>query len=379
MEQKTLGLYIHIPFCKRKCSYCDFPSYAGMEALWDAYADAVVKELIMKAEAFKGTLVKTVFIGGGTPSLIPYQYIERMMKAAYSYYQIENGCEATLEANPGTLTDEKLEAYRKIGLNRLSLGLQAGQDYLLAKLGRIHSFDDFESAVKLAQKHAIYNINADIIFGIPDQSLDDWKDTIARILPLNLTHLSCYSLKIEEGTPFGDMKEKGLLCEVEDEVDRDMYHYAVDRLNQAGFTQYEISNFAKPHAQCQHNMNYWESGEYIGIGAGAHSFFQDRRYANTPEVESYMKGINLRAPVLSEEYVITPKERLSEKMVLGLRLNRGVNLAGLSEEFGVNLEEKYKEKIEKLFRWKLVERSGSVLKLTKRGLDLANSVFIEFI
>lgn len=376
---KAIGLYIHIPFCQSKCNYCDFPSYAGMEDAWEAYTEAVVKELNQKAEMFSSTDIKTLFIGGGTPSVLPYCYMERIMEAVHGHYHVLTGCEATIESNPGTLTHEKLKAYRSMGLNRISLGLQACQEPLLKFLGRIHRYDDFTLAVELAHKNGFENINADLIFGIPGQSLADWQQTLENITALDLTHLSCYSLKIEEGTVFGDLKNQGKLQEVDEDLDRDMYQLAIDHLKRSGFEQYELSNFAKPHFPCQHNINYWECGEYMGIGAGAHSFYENRRYANTPDVRGYIESIQAGTPLLAEDYTISADEKLSEKMILGLRMNRGIELDALSREFGIDLERKYAEIINRLVLWKLVERCGTVLKLTKRGMDLANTVFLEFI
>ena len=294
-------------------------------------------------------------------------------------YKILPDCESTIESNPGTLDENKLSAYRALGINRLSIGLQACQNRLLNKLGRIHTFSDFENALDLAKKHGFSNINADIIFGIPDQTFEDWQETVNKVLHFDLTHISCYSLIIEEGTVFGRLKEEGLLHEMDEELDRRMYHYAVELFSRAGFAQYEISNFAKPDYQCRHNMNYWERGEYIGIGAGAHSFYSNRRYANSSDVLSYMKGICEGRPRLSEDSSLSAEESLSEKMILGLRLNKGVDLAQVSGEFGLDVGKRYQKNIEFLLSRKLVERSGDVISLTKLGLDLANTVFVQFI
>lgn len=376
---KEIGLYIHIPFCKKKCYYCDFPSYPGMEEYWETYSGAVAAELALKAGEFRNHKIKTIFIGGGTPSLVPYEHIERILSAVHHNYNVIKDCESTIESNPGTLTGEKLSAYRNAGINRLSMGLQACQDKLLTALGRIHTFKDFVVAVKLAQKHGFMNINADIIFGIPHQTFEDWKETVDQILQFELSHISCYSLKVEEGTVFGQLKEKGLLAEAEDELDRQMYHYAVECFEQAGFGQYEISNFAKPQYQCQHNMNYWERGEYIGIGAGAHSFSGSRRYANTSDVLEYIGGVEKGTLVLTEDTFITEDDGLSEKIILGLRLKRGIDLEQLSKEFTCNVELRYLKSLNLLLTNKLIERDGHVIRLTKKGFDLANRVFVEFI
>lgn len=378
-RKKQIGLYIHIPFCRQKCYYCDFPSYPNMEEYWDAYMESLVSELVLKAEEYNNPDVATIFIGGGTPSLLPSEYISRILETVYKHYKVTTDCETTLESNPGTLTDEKLRDYKESGINRLSIGLQACQDEILKKLGRIHTFKDFTFTLKLAQKHGFVNINADIIFGIPDQTLAQWKDTVSKVLAFDIAHISCYSMSIEEDTVFGRLRSAGELEEIDDELDRDMYHYAVDTFCKAGFHQYEISNFSKPGFMCRHNMNYWERGEYIGTGAGAHSFMQNRRYANTAGVPEYIEGIKGKKPVLSEDNILSRSDEIKESIILGLRMNKGIDLARLSAEFGKDLENEYGKVINKLLTQNLIEREGTVLRLTSNGMDFANRVFIEFI
>jgi len=379
MIGKNLGLYIHIPFCLKKCNYCDFVSYPDMEDYWDAYVTALTGELVLLSGQFQNSLIRSVFIGGGTPSLLPPLYIERIFDTINRYYRMETNCEISIESNPGTLSASRLETYRNAGINRLSIGLQACQDFLLDKLGRLHTFSDFISALDLARRFGFENINADIIFGIPGQSLMDWKETVGIVAGLGLTHISCYSLMIEEGTLFGELKEKGLIREADDELDREMYHYAIDHFSAAGYEHYEISNFAKPHRECIHNMNYWERGEYIGVGAGAHSLIGNRRYANVPDIIRYIEGIREGRPALAEDHLISPDEALAERMILGLRLVKGLDLQKVSEEYGIDVEKKYKKSLDTLLRKNLIKYEGKVIKLTERGIDLANSVFVEFI
>lgn len=379
MSLKSLGLYIHIPFCQRKCHYCDFSSYPEMESYWDAYVDAVVTELIMKAEEYKNPAINTLFIGGGTPSLIPPRFILKILSAVQKYYKVSKELESTIETNPGTLTEEKLRAYKDFGINRLSIGLQACQDELLNSLGRIHNYNDFIFSLSLAKKHGFDNINADIIFGIPHQTISQWQDTVESILTHEITHISCYSLIIEDETVFGRQKKDGLLTEIDEDLDREMYHYAVESFNKAGFHQYEISNFAKPHYECRHNMNYWKRGDYLGFGSGAHSFYQNRRFANTSDVLEYIKGVNNRELVLSENNYLTQEDAIEEFIFLGLRLNEGIDLSKLSKEFGTDIEKRYDSKVDKLIKQRLVERKSTMLRLTKRGMDLANAVILELI
>lgn len=379
MRNKSIGLYIHIPFCIKKCNYCDFCSYPDMDEYWDMYISAVADELNLKSEEFKDYIVKSVFVGGGTPSLLPPHHIDRIFEAVYKKYKISNDCEISIESNPGTITADKLMIYSSTGINRLSIGLQACQEHLLKKLGRIHSYGDFINAVDLAHKYDINNINADIIFGIPDQTFSDWKETVDNITSLGLTHISCYDLIIEEGTLFGEMNKKGIIREMDDELNREMYYFAIDYFLSKGYEQYEISNFSKPGYHCRHNMNYWERGEYIGVGAGAHSFTNNRRYANVQDVLRYIEGVNSKSLILSEDSYITPAEALAEKMILGLRLNKGVDLKMVSEEFGIDVEVKYKKSLELLLEKELINLTDKVVALTKKGFDLANNVFVEFL
>lgn len=379
MENKSIGLYIHIPFCIKKCNYCDFCSYPNMEEYWDKYVYAVSDELVLKSPEFESYIVGSVFVGGGTPSLLPPEYIARIFEIVHKYYKISDVCEISIESNPGTITEEKFRVYRSIGINRLSIGLQACQEHLLKNLGRIHTYKDFITAVDLAQKHGLTNINADIIFGIPGQTFKDWEKTLSNITSLGLTHISCYDLIIEEGTLFGEMQEKGILREMDHDLNRQMYHFAIDYFSSKGYEQYEISNFAKPGYQCRHNMNYWERGEYIGIGAGAHSFSGNRRYANIQNVEEYIEGVETGDLKLSEDSCLTTEEALAEKMILGLRMNKGVDLGIVSKEFGIDVESKYKKSIEILSEEDLITLKGKVLCLTNKGLDLANKVFVEFL
>ncbi len=376
--RKGIGLYIHIPFCAQKCHYCDFSSYPGMESLWEDYAKAIVSELALKSELLQDKIIETIFIGGGTPSLIPYHLISMIMDGIRGYL-LASDAEISIECNPGTLDAPKLKAYAALGINRLSIGLQAYQENILRLLGRIHTGKQFEEAVYLAKSHGFSNINADIIFGIPKQTLKDWQETLNRVMALDLPHVSCYGLKIEEGTVLDRLSRDGQLEEIDDALDRQMYEEAKAILADHGLYQYEISNFARPGYACRHNIRYWERDEYIGLGAAAHSLTRDRRYANTSDVGLYIKGIASGKPFLSEDYTISSDEALSESMILGLRMNKGINLNELSQVFGLNVRERFHEKLMNLSSKELVDYTGAMVRLTKKGMDYANQVFIEFI
>lgn len=376
---KSLGLYIHIPFCKAKCNYCDFNSYSGKEALMESYFHAVECEIETNGKKHTEFEFTSVFIGGGTPSLAEPVFISRIMNACRRNFRISDNAEISMEANPGTLTVEKLAAYKACGINRLSIGLQAWQNRLLKELGRIHSAEEFEENFKLARKAGFSNINIDLIFGLPGQKLNDWSETLSNIISLAPEHISCYSLKIEEDTVFGDRLQNGLLDEQDDELDREMYWQAVDRLSNCGYRHYEISNFARPGYECRHNLVYWKAEEYLGVGAGAHSYLNGSRFNNAYGIEEYTCRVERGGCINENEQSIDEKEAMSEFMLLGLRLVNGISMTDFRERFGRELEDVFGKTISELERKNLLERIGDRVKLSVAGLDFGNTVFMEFL
>ena len=379
MDDKRIGLYVHIPYCRQKCSYCDFNSYASMEGTVPEYFNALNNEISSYSDMLQGFTVKTVFMGGGTPSYVDSKYIHQLMSSLNRHMNIEGDAEISIETNPGTLTEKKLSVYREAGINRLSIGLQAWQNSLLKYLGRINNIEDFITNYKLALKAGFNNINVDLIFGIPGQSIKDWTDTIDNISQLDITHLSCYSLKIEEGTPFGLQLEKGKLKAVEDELDREMYWLAIEKLRNNGFKQYEISNFAREGYECRHNLVYWNAEEYVGFGAGAHSYFNKKRFNNVGDIHRYSSLINNNESTIENVQAIDEQDSMSEYMILRLRLVEGVLSKDFEQRFGVALSTKYSKQIERLVSSGLADFNGNKLRLTQKGLDLANQAFVEFI
>ncbi|WP_010247863.1 radical SAM family heme chaperone HemW [Acetivibrio cellulolyticus] len=378
-NKKSIGIYIHIPFCRAKCFYCDFNSFACRDELVPAYFNALKKEISLYAEKLKGYNIKTVFIGGGTPSVVDAQYIYEIMSLLNQKLDIDKKAEISIETNPGTLNLEKLQIYKEIGVNRLSIGLQAWQDRILKMLGRIHTAKEFEDNFKLARQVGFDNINVDLIFGIPDQSFEDWCETLKSVTELGPEHMSCYSLKIEEGTIFGSRLENGELEPLDDDIDRKMYSYTKDYLAKKGYKHYEISNFAKPGYECRHNLVYWDVEEYIGIGAGSHSFFESTRFNNVYDIESYISSI-LGEKIPSENAEsINKKESMAEFMILGLRLIDGVRVEDFKSRFGVEIYSVYGKEINRLVDWKLIIVKEGFISLSSIGLDYANQVFMEFI
>ncbi|MHB1394507.1 MAG: radical SAM family heme chaperone HemW [Clostridia bacterium] len=373
---KEVGLYIHIPFCKSKCLYCDFNSVERREDNAADYVAALLREL----EAYQGKynfIYKTVFIGGGTPTVINYFLIGDIMEKIAPY--IKAGAEISIESNPGTVTYESLKYYRSLGINRLSIGLQAWQQELLVGLGRIHTLEDFLHAYSDARKAGFENINADLMFALPNQTLSMWKETVEKVCQLGMEHISCYSLKLEEGTKLCEMHEKGKVQLPDEELDREMYKVAVDIMNEHGYSQYEISNFAQKNMQCRHNILYWRNEEYLGVGAGSHSKLNGRRFWNYKDIDRY------RSLVLQGELPVEGQEELSqdedmwESIFLALRLNEGLDLPDFERKYGVDFQSRYGTALNKLADQRLVFIEAGRLKLTDKGRDLSNSVFIEFI
>lgn len=373
------GLYIHVPFCGSKCNYCDFNSYVGKLDLAEQYFNCMKKEIDLYREEMALNKVGTIFIGGGTPSCVEHRFIGEILSTCRERYNVSEPCEITIESNPGTITHEKLKAYRKYGINRISIGLQAYQENLLKYLGRQHTSEDFTSSVEMAKEAGFDNINADVIFGIPGQTLEDWKKTLDILAELDVTHISAYDLKVEEGTRFGDMLASGKLTEMEDELDREMYHYAIEFLKSKGFNHYELSNFAKEGYECRHNLIYWNCLEYLGLGAGAHSFLQDIRFENQTTVEGYIDYLSKGQKPVEERYVRDFCEKMSEYMFLGLRLINGVSKDKFEDRFNQDIFVTYASKIDLLIKKQLVEADEKRIRLTNLGLDLANQVFVEFV
>lgn len=345
------ALYIHIPFCAQKCAYCDFASWAGREAAREAYFAALEAELdtwISRA----GNEFSTVFIGGGTPSVVPHEHICRLVR------RISAG-EISMEANPGTLTPEKLRAYREAGVNRLSMGVQSFDDGLLRRIGRIHSAQEAEEAFRMARDAGFDNINLDLMYALPGQTVGQWQSTIERAVRLAPEHISAYSLIIEEGTPIAEWAQE----QDEDTVNA-MQRLCTDTLAQHGYARYEISNYAKPGRECAHNICYWTRGDYIGIGCAAHSLYAGRRFANTADLDEYIAGVRA-----AHETVLTPEDEYEETVMLGLRMTRGIALSALRDI----------KKAERLATAGLCVIENGIFRLTGRGMELQNAVVLELV
>ena len=323
-EKKALGLYIHIPFCKRKCAYCDFYSLAGAEGRMDDYADALRSHLEEQAPFLTGYHVDTVYFGGGTPSYLGVKRLERILKTVFKRFQVDKEAEITLEANPDSAGDWKaLKALRKAGFNRISLGMQSADGAELQEIGRIHTPEQTAAAVAAARKAGFRNLSLDLIYGLPHQTAERWMANLTAAVGLEPEHLSCYGLKVEEGTPLFARREAADLPG--DEAQAEMYLKTVEELARRGYAQYEISNFARPGMESRHNLKYWTLGEYAGFGPGAHSDVGGVRYAYARDLEGYIRGVREGAPMLSEREAIPPMDRDTEWVMLGLRTVRGLD------------------------------------------------------
>jgi len=363
------GLYIHIPFCKRKCLYCDFCSFSGSENLMMDYSMSLAKEICDIGEC----KIKTIFIGGGTPTYLSCEAWEIIGKSVKNLNKSRE-LEFTVEGNPGTLSYEKLKFLKSLGVNRLSIGLQAVQNDLLKRLGRIHTYEEFLEGYNMARAMGFKNINVDLMFGLPNQSLDDWKDTLNTIVKLNPEHISAYSLIIEEGTEFYQSFNEGRLLLPSEDEERDMYRFTLDYLKSKGYEHYEISNFSKPGKESRHNLLYWDLDEYIGCGAGAHSYVDGKRYSNENSIDKYIN----RAVNHADIHLNTLHDTMEEFMFMGLRKIEGISINKFNKKFKSNIFEVYGDVINKYLKTGLMSRDGDKIKLTDRGIEISNSVMCEF-
>lgn len=380
---KELELYLHIPFCVKKCNYCDFLSAPAEEETRAAYVDALLEE-IRGFEDPEDYEVVTVFFGGGTPSILPSQEIFRIMEALREKFSFRKGAEITLEANPGTVDKEKLSCYKKAGINRLSFGLQSADAEELKKLGRIHTWEKFLESFQLAREAGFSNINVDLMSALPGQTKESWEKTLRQVLALQPEHISAYSLIIEEGTPFYQLYEKDVerrdageepeLLPSEEE-ERAMYEATGRILKEQGYLHYEISNYAKPGRECRHNLGYWQRRDYLGFGLGASTLLNPVRYKNTEDLEAYLGGDFSK----KEFFVLTKDNQIEETMFLGLRVLEGVSKEKFREQFSCELRVVYRKELEKLEQEGLLEEEGDFVRLTSRGIDLSNPVLAEFL
>ena len=425
--KKELGIYLHIPFCKKKCYYCDFISYSDKLLYQEKYINALLSEIESQKDILKECNITTIYIGGGTPSIIDVKNIQVVMNKLDEILNFKNPnlikepIEITIEVNPGTVTKEKLEQYYNLGINRLSIGLQSTQDKLLKQIGRIHTYSEFLQTYNWAREIGFKNINIDLMIGLPNQSIEDIKETVENIIILNPEHISVYSLIIEQGTKIAELIDSGDLKLPDEDLERMEYSYVKNKLELTGFKQYEISNFAKENYYSKHNVNCWKQKEYIGFGISAHSYFENIRFSNTEDFNKYIdsgysdfekfniKNLlkNINCSELEEETIIenqelsrvkiikyieleskglktiheiqTTEEKQKEYMLLGLRMLAGVSISEFKQKFGENPIYLFRESLSKLVEEELIKIDLDNIFLTRKGLDLANLVWEEFV
>ena len=377
ITKNKIGIYVHIPFCKKKCDYCDFISYCGKDDLIEKYVDSVKKEIDhvkIKSE------ITTIYIGGGTPSYIDSKFIVQILEKIKEK-NVAQDAEITIEVNPGTVTQEKLQDYIDCGINRISIGLQTTNDELLKQIGRIHNYEQFLETYKLAKKVGFKNINVDLMLGLPNQRIIDLKESLENVLRLAPKHISVYSLIVEEGTPIANKIKNGKLKLLDDELERKMYWYVKNTLELNGYKHYEISNFAKKGYESKHNMNCWNQMEYVGIGTAAHSYRDITRYSNTEDIKEYIK--NVQKGEFEKNRIIheIQKEEDSKKefMLLGLRKIDGLKISEFKNKFGDNPIYLYRNELKKLSDEKLIIIQDDNIRLSNKGIDLANLVWEEFV
>ena len=396
-SEEGIGLYVHVPFCKTKCPYCDFNTYQGIDGLMGGFLDAVTTELALWGSALGRPKVRTVFFGGGTPSYLPQGYIGSILGAAREAFRVDDQAECTIEANPGDLDLEACRELLRQGVSRLSIGVQSLDNDLLSLLGRRHTADEALAALGTARRAGFDNVNLDLMYGLPHQTIDQWRDTIGRLADHTPEHVSLYALTIEEGTPMHRWAREGRIPEPDPDLAADMYSYARELLRGRGYHHYEISNWCLPGLECRHNLVYWRNEAYLGVGPGAHSRLGDYRFWTVLSPRSYASAADrwrgephLPWPRITKEELgrartldgwehIDSATACSETMFLGLRLLDGMDLSRASAAVGIDLANRYHSQIEELIDLGLLHQTGQNLRLTEPAYLIANQVFTRFI
>ena len=389
-ELPGLSLYFHIPFCLSRCHYCDFNSYAGLGWLIPQYVDALEEEMQLYAKAARQFEVKTAYFGGGTPSLLPQEAVARILEISTTLFHASPEMEVTLEANPGTVKPSFLAQLRQSGVNRLSLGVQSFSNRELGLLGRIHSAAEARAAYRAARQAGFQNINIDLLYALPRQTIKEWQNNLAAALRLAPDHLSLYPLTLEPDTPLSNAVAAGSLPQPDADLAADIYLLASDHLAREGYTHYEISNWALPGKECRHNLTYWKNGAYLGFGAGAHSHLGGYRWANILSPTEYVANLDraktskaqqpgFLTPVTGSIEPIDRNLEIAESVILGLRLEEGIGFASFTHRFGIELPVLYRQQIKELTGVGLIAADGRGIRLTPRGRLLGNEVFLRFL
>lgn len=373
-----MELYLHMPFCVRKCAYCDFLSFPSGAETQRMYAKRLMKDIDVMGKRYGEIPAETIFIGGGTPSVPDSALIVEIMEHVRHAFHVADGAEISMEANPGTVTREKLTDYRKAGINRLSFGLQSANDRELKLLGRIHTWAEFLESFTLARECGFANLNIDLMSALPGQTCESWKETLSRVTDLDPEHISAYSLIIEEGTPFGERygSEEGRKLLPDEDSEREMYHETKRFLKDCGYERYEISNYAKPGRECRHNIGYWTGVPYLGLGLGASSYLDGCRFTVNPDMKQYLEE---KPGMFADIEKLTKKDMEEEFFYVGLRMTAGVSLSEFERRFGISAKEVYPGLMETFVKEKAARFEGDRFVLTDYGLDVSNYIMALFL
>ncbi|MFR4895607.1 MAG: radical SAM family heme chaperone HemW [Blautia hansenii] len=377
--KKELGLYVHIPFCVKKCGYCDFLSWCGTSEEKETYVQALLKEIESYREFARGYRVSTVFVGGGTPSVLEAGQMEGVLGNIQEVFELEKKPEITLEMNPATVTEEKLQCYKENGVNRLSIGLQSVKNEKLEVLGRIHSYEEFLESYELARKAGFTNISVDLISSIPGQKLEEWKEELAALSALSPEHISVYQLIIEAETPFYEKYAEHEELLPDEEESREIYLWTGSFLKEQGYEQYEISNYAKPGKESRHNLKYWERGDYLGLGLGAASMVRNIRMSNTKDMKTYLERCGQPKTMREDVQFLEEARQMEEFMFLGLRKTRGVSRKEFRRIFGQEMDMVYEKALHKCLENGMLKEHKDRVYLSEEGVLLSNAVLSEFL
>ena len=374
------GVYIHIPFCRQKCSYCDFSSIAGHEADMEKYTDALCRELAAKGETLSSLgNASTIYIGGGTPTALPVPLLARVIQTVQAVVPTTENLEFTVEANPGTVTLETMTMLSTLGVNRVSIGAQVFDDAILKRIGRIHTSQDIRDAVRWARAALIVDVSVDLMYGLPGQTMDILKWSVGSSMDLAVTHISVYGLTVEDGTPFAREKAAGTLNLPTEEVEEEMYDYLAETLPKFGFRRYEISNYARHDFVCRHNLGYWQDRPYFGFGAAAHSYHNGKRTANTKDVGAYIKAVERGESPAHTEETVTREKHIEEFCFLALRTAKGIDRQKFAETFGCEVESIYQKTVDNLKAKQYLEETPTHFRLTPLGMKFGNQAFAAFL
>lgn len=374
-----IGLYIHIPFCQQKCLYCDFPSHANLSHLYQPYITALCQEISGWGGVLSGNSIDTIYIGGGTPTIISAGSLTQILECVHTSFLISDNAEISVEANPGTVDQEKLLALQSGGVNRISFGVQSFSDPILRSIGRIHSADQASEAVIEAQKAGFKNINIDLMYGLPDQTCEDLEASVKQAIELGITHISAYGLKVEEGTPFAALEKQGKLILPGEDIDEAMYIFTTEFLPQNGFMRYEISNFSKAGFECHHNLKYWKYQPYLGVGAAAHSFLQKERFSNISDLSQYIACVETGKIPIAMREIPKGSSAMAEYIFLALRTVQGLSITEFNNYFACDFFQQYGKIVTKLAKQKLIMVEENQIYLTTMGMKYGNVVFCEFL